>query len=290
MTAQETINKTMDRSDLTTDRARALIYELNELITLLRSRNLDISSWYGRFTVPAYMRGFERLNRGYDYNGEGMSIDDATFPWFEYWEIIWILLNNTFTKGMSVLDLGGSSSLFSYYLASKGLDVTTVDLQRKLVGNGNRVAREMGWKLENHVMDMRAIRFDRKFDHITSICVFEHVPLYGRIAINRTVGELLATGGRFSITFDFRNPTFTARIETPEDVTRQFVEPSGLRVRGNQVFADNGKSYLLHPFYHRRYIWRYKVLFTLMGHFKPREFFTTKKENDYTFGALFMEK
>ena len=42
-------------------------------------------------------------------------------------------MNAEFSKGQKVLDLGGSSSLFSYYLASKGLDVTTVDLQENLV-------------------------------------------------------------------------------------------------------------------------------------------------------------
>jgi len=67
--------------------------------------------------------------------------------------------------------LGGSSSLFSYYLASKKLEVTTVDLQKNLVENANQVAQQMGWKLNNFVMDMRNLDFDSQFDHITSICV-----------------------------------------------------------------------------------------------------------------------
>ena len=33
----------------------------------------------------------------------------------------------------------------------------------------------------------------------------------------------------------------------PADVERQFVEPSGLSVRGNADFQDNGLRYLLHP-------------------------------------------
>lgn len=46
------------------------------------------------------------------------------------------------------------------------------------------------------------------------------------------------------MTFDYLNPSRLAAIEA------QFVRPSGLRVRGNARFADNGKRYLLHPAHH----------------------------------------
>ena len=86
---------------------------------------------------------------------------------------------------------GGSSSLFSFYLASKGFRVTTVDLQRTLVDNANHVAREMGWDLNNCVMDMKQLRFEDRFDHITSICVYEHIPMFDRVEINKKIRELL---------------------------------------------------------------------------------------------------
>ena len=93
--------------------------------------------------------------------------------------------------------------MFSYYLASKGLEVTTVELKRSLVKNANSVAQEMGWNLKNYVMDMRDLTFTSQFDHITSICVFEHIPMYDRVEINKIVRDLLVQGGRFSITFDY---------------------------------------------------------------------------------------
>lgn len=284
------INKTMDRDDLATPEAGVIAGELNDLVTELKARKLGISSWYGRFNLEGRGRTIEWLNRGYGYRGLDGAVDDVNFPWFLYWEIAWVVMNNEFRPGQRVVDLGGSSSLFSYYLASKGLDVTTVDLQRRLVDNGNEVGREMGWKLNNLAMDMRTMELPGEFDHITSICVYEHIPMFDRVEINKNVRKLLKDGGKFSITFDYRNPSRAARINSPEDVYEQFVKPSGLRVRGNAEFHDNGKNYLLHPFYYNKTLWRYKWASVRIGQFGPLDFFTTKDENDYTFGALFLEK
>jgi protein-L-isoaspartate O-methyltransferase len=288
--AERIINKTMELSDLKSDKAKEIIIELGELIQKLRDKGLRISSWYGRFDLTGEDTSSEVINRGYNYQPIEGAIDDKNFPWFLYWEIVWVTMNAEFSKGQKVLDLGGSSSLFSYYLASKGLDVTTVDLQKDLVENSNVVAQQMGWKLTNHTMNMHNITLSAQFDHITSICVYEHIPMYERVEINRTIADLLIPGGRFSITFDYKNPSRLARINTPLDVYAQFVEPSGLRLRENQAFLDTGQCYLLHPFYHPRTSWKSKLQDVRSGHFKPWEIFRMKKSNDYTFGALFQEK
>ena len=56
--------------------------------------------------------------------------------------------------------MGGSSSLFSFLLAARGLSVTTVDLDADLVRHADEVAETMSWDLRNEVMDMRELRFD----------------------------------------------------------------------------------------------------------------------------------
>lgn len=286
----EIINKTMELSDLKSDRSREIVVELGDLIQKLRDKGLSISSWYGCFDLTGEDTSLEVINRGYNYKPIEGAVDDRNFPWFLYWEIVWVTMNAEFNKGQKVLDLGGSSSLFSYYLASKGLDVTTVDLQKNLVENANRVAQQMGWKLTNHVMNMSNLAFSSQFDHITSICVYEHIPMHERVEINRTIANLLTPGGRFSITFDYKNPSRSVRIDTPLDVCAQFVKSSGLSLRGNQVFLDTGKRYLLHPFYHPRTPWKIKLGAVGHGYFKPWEILKSKRDNDYTFGALFQEK
>ncbi len=284
------INKAMDLDDLKSDKSLEIITELNSLIKDLRVKNLNISSWYGKFNLTEDPRSPERVNRGYGYKSIETAVDDKNFPWFLYWEIVWVVLNNDFKPGHKVLDLGGSSSLFSYYLASKGMDVTTVDLQKDLVDNANIVARQMGWNLKNYVMDMRELNFDSKFDHITSICVYEHIPMFNRVIINKKIKNLLVEDGKFSITFDYRNPSKFAQINSSKDVYDQFIKPSELKIRENENFFDNGKSYLLQPFYYKKRLWKYKFVHIMKGHFNPWEFFKTKNTNDYTFGSLFLRK
>jgi 2-polyprenyl-3-methyl-5-hydroxy-6-metoxy-1,4-benzoquinol methylase len=285
---QAVINKTMDRDDLLRPGAAEIIRDLNELIVEVRSRGLQISTWYGSFDPDA--EPLEPVNRSYGYTPLEDAVDDRCFPWFLYWEIVWLVLNNDFRPGQRLLDLGGSSSLFSYYMASKGLEVTAVDLQQELVDNGNRTGEHMGWKLANYAMDMRELSFDSRFDHITSVCVFEHIPMYDRVEINRRIRELLVDGGHFSITFDYRNPSRLAKINTADDVRHQFVVPSGLQVRGNEEFHDDPANYLLTPFFSNKRLYRYKLSCIRDRHFKPWDFFRIKHENDYTFGALFMKK
>src|SRR5204863_372039 len=76
---------------------------------------------------------YELANRGLDYEPLAGAADDARFPWFLYWEIAWLVLHNDYRPGQRLLDLGGCSSLFSCYMASKGLDVVAVDLKEELV-------------------------------------------------------------------------------------------------------------------------------------------------------------
>ncbi len=286
------INKTMDRQDLYTAEARPVIAELNGLIRTLRERGLAVSSWYGGFDLSEDSLSVERANRGLGYEPLEDAADDGSFPWFLYWEIVWVVLHGGFRPGQRVLDLGGSSSLFSFYLAHKGCQVVTVDLQKDLVENANRVAQVMGWNLENRAMDMRALTFSTSFDHVTSICVLEHLTPDGRITVMSRIGDLLRPGGRMSITFDYRNPARTMHIGSPEDVERQFVQPSGLQVRGNRRFAEGPENYLLQPFYYHRpfRFWKYKLYSIWKGDFPVQELFRVKRENDYTFGALFLEK
>jgi 2-polyprenyl-3-methyl-5-hydroxy-6-metoxy-1,4-benzoquinol methylase len=279
----------MDRDDLHAPAARRVVDELNRLVRWLRTEGLPVSAWYGTFDIGEY--SWERVNRGRGYQPLAGAADDANLPWFLYWEIAWVVTHNLFRPGDRLLDLGGSSSLFSYYVASLGLDVTTVDLQPDLVENANQVARRTGWRLQNHRLDMRSPELDGEFDHITSICVFEHIPVGERVEITARIGELLRPGGSLSLTFDYLNPARSARISSPADIDDQLIEPSRLSVRGNRRFHDNGKRYLRSAFHHPAAWWRGWKLRGIRKHrFRLRDLSRTRLRNEYTFGALFLEK
>ena len=266
------LNKTMERADLDRSRARDVVGELRELVADLDRRDLPVSSWYGSLDPPPGAGSWERVNRGWGYQPLADGPDDRRFPWFLCWEIAWLVMHNDLRPGQRVLDLGGSSSLFSYLLAARGLDVLTIDLSPRLVENANRVARRTGWRLRNRAMEIEALDLRERFDHITSVCVFEHLPISTRVQVSGDIGGLLEPGGSFSLTFDYANPSRLARISSPTAVARQFAQPSGLTVRGNQVFHDAGERQLLHPFGHPR-AWRagWKRMCLRQGLFRRRE-------------------
>lgn len=285
------LNKTMDRDDLDAPRARAVVGELNELVERMQGRDLRVSSWYGALDLPGDPESMERVNRGYGYEPLDGAADDHLFPWFLYWEIAWLTINNDFRPGERLLDLGGCSSLFACYMASKGLDVVALDLDEKLVANADELAAVTGWKMRSLCMDLRDVDLGERFDHVTSVCVFEHLPISGRIQATTRIRDLLRDAGTFSITFDYLNPSRLARISSPADVEEQFVRPSGLRIRGNKTFHDNGKRYLLHPFHHPRAEdagWREACI--EQGQFLPAQADKIRDSDEYTFGALLLEK
>lgn len=63
-----------------------------------------------------------------------------------------------------------------------------------------------------------------------------------------------------------------------------------LILKGNNDFYDNDINYLVHPFFKKTIFWKYKINSIKKRNFKLREIFKTKNENDYTFGAIFLER
>jgi hypothetical protein len=285
------MNRTMDRADLDTPHGREVCASLDALAKDLRDRGLRASNWYGGLGWPDGGDAWERVNRGLAYEPLPGAVDDDSWPWFLYWEIAWLARHLDLRPGQRVLDLGGSSSLFSFWLASRGLDVVTVDLTPELVANAEEVAAATGWSLRNLEMDIRALELDEPFDHVTSVCVFEHIPVSDRVDMTARIAELVAPGGTLSLTFDYANPSRGARIDSPADVEEQFVAPSGLEVRGNREFADNGLRYLLHPAHHPQAAERgWEDLAVELGQLTREEAAERPGDAEYTFGALFLRR
>lgn len=284
------INKTMDRDDLFRADCQAVLEELFELMRLMQSRSAWYSSWYGR--VNAWPSVWEHVNRGEGYEPWPGNPDEFRIPWFLLWEIAWLVTQTPLRPGSCVLDMGGAGSLFSSYLASKGCEVHAIDIDAALFEQAAASARVMGWNVQPRVMDMTLLDYpDGSFDHVFSVCVFEHLPVSGRIACNQQVCRVLKPGGTASYTFDYRNPQSFGRIDTPDDVLRQFVEPSGLALYGSRDFWDCGKRYLEPPQlfgFGRVNRWVAAVHAVLTRSVEARR--VIEGDTAYTFGSVFMRK
>lgn len=280
----------MDRDDLLRPECAEVLDELFALMRWMQTHGLEYSSWYGR--LGAWPSAWEWINRGQDYEPWPGNPDEIRVPWFLLWEIAWLATHARLTRGGCVLDMGGSASLFACLLAARGMEVHTIELNNKLVAHTWRLAQRTGWRLHARTMDMRHPEFPQgTFDHVFSVCVLEHLPVSGRVACNRQVRRLLRPGGTAGFTFDYGNPQAFARLDTPRDVRRQIVEPSGLALDPAHEFADNGKRYLVAPQYFgfgratagfaRTYAW-------LRG--EVHRWRPAARDARYTFGAVVMGK
>lgn len=288
------INKTMDRGDLFRKDCLKVIEELEALMRELKRRELKYGSWLGVLDLQSYQNRLSQLfnecERGTNYESFPNAFDDINIPWFKYWEISWIYMNSGVKKGDEVLDMGGSSSLFSFYLAHKGCKVFTIDIKGDLVQNANYVAKKMGWEMRNAVINMLDIEehFEKgSFDYIFSICVFEHLESNDRIKVMSQVERLLKSLGQFCITFDYLSPCKNDFIGPVE--IYQFINSSGLKVIGNQTFFDNKKRYFTHPFFCKKLPLKEKIDFILEGGFSPLSLIYSSRKQ-YTIGSLFTEK
>jgi len=288
--AEVLINKTMQRSDLNRPECRWILIELFGLIRRMRAVDAAYSSWYGR--IGRWPTAWEHINRGVDYQPWPGNPDELHVPWFLLWEIAWLTAHTPLRPGSRVLDLGGAGSLFSCYLASRGHEVHTIDLQADLCRQANETAAVMGWNLTARQMDMTKLDYPAEsFDHVFSVCVLEHLPISGRVRVGSEVVRVLKSAGTASYTFDYGNPQAFGRLDSPEEVDDQLVRPSGLCLCGNARFHDAGERQLCPPqcFGLTRLTRVTASLQALVTGSVARRA-VLAGQIDYTFGALFLRK
>lgn len=283
------INKTMDMKDLESNEAKKIIKELIEFNNLVEKNGYKVSSWYGNIELEGYYLKLSLLNRGYDYKSILTDELDKKYPNFLLWEIYWVIKNVQFKENKTVLDIGGSCSLFSLFLAYKGLNVVAIDLNDSLVKEANKIAKKLKLKYEAVCKDAEDYLLNSKikFDYITSICVFEHIEYEKRKRIINLLSKSIKKDTVIAFTFDYKNPSKFVDINTPDDVYDNLMNDN-FKLLHNQDFYDNNKNYLIHPFYRKPIFWKYKIKSIKKRNFKITEFLKIKKYNDYTFGAIFM--
>lgn len=169
--------------------------------------------------------------------GEKHSLECNRLKWFEY--AYSLLYSGHRIKGKT-LDIGSARSVFPYYLASKGYDVTTIDIADELYRN--ETGKKFGAK--SIVGDLREFQpeLEGQFDFITNLSVIEHIDNDTKAVIN--LARYLKPGGIMVISTDF----YDEYIEYP-DANRKIVtdRPIGSHTDSRVYTPETFEQRILRP-------------------------------------------
>lgn len=116
-----------------------------------------------RQQVPAELKARAETIRGveYRYSSEWIHKLESQVHWQSYW---WQqkLMHDRVRAGDSVLEIGVGSGFTANYLRSKGIDVTTLDIDEE--------------KSPDICANVVTYEFPHIYDHILAFEVFEHIP------------------------------------------------------------------------------------------------------------------
>lgn len=165
------------------------------------------------------------------------------------WENAWCFLHSGTKPGERILDIGGASTAFNFYLAGLGCSVAIIDNDWNNCGinyNTNYVGKKMGWNIKAYDLEGgKQLPFpDNHFDRVFSICVIEHLTSSARRGLMKELGRVIKPGGIASFSTDYdhgrevlifdKGLRFAYRQKFEDDV----IKPSGMSLHGNTDLLD----------------------------------------------------
>lgn len=214
--------------DLARDDVKGIVVGIEEIKETLKSKKLLYTTTAASFVDRLYSEEKERKNS---------------------WENAWVFIHSEVKPEHKVLDIGGASTAFNFYLASVGCSVRIIDNDWNncgIVYNANHVARQMNWDLKAYNKDAeKRLPFDdNSFDRVFSICVIEHLTSEGRRQLFKEIGRVLKPGGIVGLTTDYNNSRDVMlfdkglRFGYRDKLNADVINPSGLSLLGNKDLID----------------------------------------------------
>ncbi len=214
--------------DLARPDIQAIVNNIDRIKTELTAKDLKYTATAASFVPRMYTEYSEKKNA---------------------WENAWCYRYSEAKPGEKILDIGGASTAFNFFLASQGCKVSIIDNDWNNCGiiyNTNYVGQKMGWDIRAYDLEGgRPLPFpDGYFDRIFSICVIEHLTSEARRGLMKELGRVLRPGGTASFSTDYdhgrevlifdKGLRFAYREKFENDV----IKPSGMSLYGNTELID----------------------------------------------------
>jgi len=142
------------------------------------------------------------------------------------------LIESKGIKPCKVLDIGCGEGFYAIYLASKGFEVTGMDISENAIELSKENAEEQGVKIKFIAMDVADLdKINDKFDFVFEWAILHHIMPEQRQKYIENIKKILNKGGKYlSICFNNQNPDFGAKGKQLRIIPEGAKMPAGTRL------------------------------------------------------------
>jgi len=135
-------------------------------------------------------------------------------------------------KPCKTLDVGCGEGFYAIYLASKGFEVTGIDISENAITHAKENATKQGVKIKFMQMDITNLnKINDKFDFILEWAILHHIIPEQRQKYIEDIKEVLNKGGKYlSICFNNQNPDFGTKGKNLRIVPEGAKMPAGTKL------------------------------------------------------------
>jgi ubiquinone/menaquinone biosynthesis C-methylase UbiE len=178
--------------------------------------------------------GIKRIVNGIDY--------------FRCLEDPLVFNNLKLERGLTLLDIGSSTTIFPLFTASKGIRVLAMDIDDSVLRLRKDAEKHGITNFRAEIQDARCLPYpDNYFDRVSAISTLEHILNDGdSIAVKEMSRVLKKRGGVMAITVPYgsfeeerqQHVSYFQRVYNEEDIYKRLIEPSGLKVERIEYFGE----------------------------------------------------
>jgi len=152
-------------------------------------------------------------------------------------------------KPCKVLDVGCGEGFYAIYLASKGFDVTGIDISENAIRTAKENALKQGVNIRFISMDVADLyKINNKFDFIFEWAILHHIMPELRQRYVENINRILNREGKYlSICFNNQNPDFGAKGQKLRIVPEGSKMPAGIKLYYSSL---EEMKQLFEPHYH----------------------------------------